>query len=605
MTKIKVMSENLANKIAAGEVVEKCASVVKELVENSIDAQATSIRIDLQGGGLKEIKITDNGQGMEREDAILAFQRHATSKLIREDDLFFINTLGFRGEALPSIASVSEVDMVTCASDIGTHIHIKGGKLEINEPSQARQGTIITVSNLFYNTPARLKYLKSEQYELSNSVSYIEKLSFSYPNIKFELTNNGKTLVKTSGSGNLLKTIHEIYGLNVSSNMIEVKGQTDDYTMEGYICKPEILKSNRNHMITIVNGRVVKNNELNRAINDAYFRYKPDIKYPIVVLKFETDPTLIDVNIHPTKQDIKLSKTAELYEMIIDTIKDKLYQELLVPNALKNEIKEISLPKSMIEEPKKSDLQDLHEEIQTELDLFTSSNDSKPSITISEESSDYNPQIKTTNYKSFKDRLLNPEFKNLNLYVIGQTLGTYIVCQNESGLYLIDQHAAQERVNYEFVQEQFKNKETTMIDLLIPINIELNSSDFLKIKEHLEIITNLGFKIEEFGLNTFTIKSHPSWLKEGHEEEIIHDIFDEIIRQGENFDRLRFNNKLIATIACKMSVRANTRLSREAMEEIINNLENCRNPYNCAHGRPTIVKFSTYDLERMFKRVMN
>lgn len=605
MTKIKVMSENLANKIAAGEVVEKCASVVKELVENSIDAQATSIRIDLQGGGLKEIKITDNGQGMEREDAILAFQRHATSKLIREDDLFFINTLGFRGEALPSIASVSEVDMVTCASDIGTHIHIKGGKLEINEPSQARQGTIITVSNLFYNTPARLKYLKSEQYELSNSVSYIEKLSFSYPNIKFELTNNGKTLVKTSGSGNLLKTIHEIYGLNVSSNMIEVKGQTDDYTMEGYICKPEILKSNRNHMITIINGRVVKNNELNRAINDAYFRYKPDIKYPIVVLKFETDPTLIDVNIHPTKQDIKLSKTTELYEMIIDTIKDKLYQELLVPNALKNEIKEISLPKSMIEEPKKSDLQDLHEEIQTELDLFTSSNDSKPSITISEESSDYNPQIKTTNYKSFKDRLLNPEFKNLNLYVIGQTLGTYIVCQNESGLYLIDQHAAQERVNYELVQEQFKNKETTMIDLLIPINIELNSSVFLKIKEHLEIITNLGFKIEEFGLNTFTIKSHPSWLKEGHEEEIIHDIFDEIIRQGENFDRLRFNNKLIATIACKMSVRANTRLSREAMEEIINNLQNCRNPYNCAHGRPTIVKFSTYDLERMFKRVMN
>ena len=605
MTKIKVMSENLANKIAAGEVVEKCASVVKELVENSIDAQATSIRIDLQGGGLKEIKITDNGQGMEREDAILAFQRHATSKLIREDDLFFINTLGFRGEALPSIASVSEVDMVTCASDIGTHIHIKGGKLEINEPSQARQGTIITVSNLFYNTPARLKYLKSEQYELSNSVSYIEKLSFSYPNIKFELTNNGKTLVKTSGSGNLLKTIHEIYGLNVSSNMIEVKGQTDDYTMEGYICKPEILKSNRNHMITIVNGRVVKNNELNRAINDAYFRYKPDIKYPIVVLKFETDPTLIDVNIHPTKQDIKLSKTAELYEMIIDTIKDKLYQELLVPNALKNETKEISLPKSMIEEPKKSDSQDLHEDIQTELDLFTSSNDSKPSITISEESSDYNPQIKTTNYKSFKDRLLNPEFKNLNLYVIGQTLGTYIVCQNESGLYLIDQHAAQERVNYELVQEQFKNKETTMIDLLIPINIELNSSDFLKIKEHLEIITNLGFKIEEFGLNTFTIKSHPSWLKEGHEEEIINDIFDEIIRQGENFDRLRFNNKLIATIACKMSVRANTRLSREAMEEIINNLEKCRNPYNCAHGRPTIVKFSTYDLERMFKRVMN
>ena len=251
MSKIKVMSENLANKIAAGEVVEKCASVVKELVENSIDAHATSVKVDLLDGGLKEIKITDDGVGMEADDALLAFQRHATSKLIREDDLFFINTLGFRGEALPSIASVSEVDLITCASDVGTHIHIKGGKLEINEPSDARKGTIITIGNLFFNTPARLKYLKSEQYELSNTVSFIEKLAFSYPEIKFELTNNGKTIVKTSGSNNLLKTIHEIYGLQVSSNMIEVKGSTDDYDMYGYICKPEVLKSNRNHMIQL------------------------------------------------------------------------------------------------------------------------------------------------------------------------------------------------------------------------------------------------------------------------------------------------------------------------------------------------------------------
>ena len=271
MSKIKVMSDNLANKIAAGEVVEKCASVVKELVENSIDAHATSIIVDLLNGGLEEIKVTDDGIGMEHDDALLCFERHATSKLLREDDLFFINTLGFRGEALPSIASVSEVDLVTCSSDVGTHIHIKGGKLEVDEPSNGRKGTIITVSNLFFNTPARLKYLKSEQYELANSVSFIEKLSLSYPEIKFTLTNNGKTLVKTSGSSNLLKTIHEIYGLSVSSNMLEVKASNDDYDMEGYICKPEVLKSNRNHMITIVNGRVVKNNDLNRAINDAYF----------------------------------------------------------------------------------------------------------------------------------------------------------------------------------------------------------------------------------------------------------------------------------------------------------------------------------------------
>lgn len=605
MSKIKVMSESLANKIAAGEVVEKCASVVKELVENSIDAKASTIRIDLQNGGLKEIKVTDDGTGMEAEDAVLSFQRHATSKLIREDDLFFINTLGFRGEALPSIASVSEVDLITCASNIGTHIHIKGGKIETNEPADARKGSSISITNLFYNTPARLKYLKSEQYELANAVSFIEKLSFSYPEIKFELTNNGKTIVKTSGSGNLLKTIHEIYGLNVSSNMLEVKGATDDYEMEGYIGKPEVLKNNRNHMITIVNGRVVRNNDLNRAINDAYFRYKPDSKYPIVVLKIETDPTLIDVNIHPTKQDIKLSKTDELFEMIINTIQKKLQEELLVPNALKEEATVINLPKNMLEASKEVKKEEpVEESIQTELNLFTpieTKEKKRETLYVEPTSIKESPVA----YKTIKDRLLNPEFKTLNLYVIGQILGTYIVCQNEQGLYLIDQHAAQERVNYEKVQEQFKQKSIAITDILIPINIELTSSDFLKIKENMDVLTDLGFQVEEFGINTFTIKSHPSWLKEGHEEEVIHSIFEELIRQGSHFDRIRFNNNIIATIACKMSVRANTRLSREAMEEIVNELEQCKNPYNCAHGRPTIVKFSTYDLEKMFKRVMN
>ena len=601
MSKIKVMSDNLANKIAAGEVVEKCSSVVKELVENSIDAKSTSVRVDLQNGGLKEIKITDDGIGMEHDDALLSFQRHATSKLLNEDDLFFINTLGFRGEALPSIASVSEVDLITCASDVGTHIHIKGGKLEIDEPSDARIGTVITVNNLFYNTPARLKYLKSEQYELANTVSFIEKLSFAYPNIKFELTNNGKTICKTSGSGNLLKTIHEIYGLDVSSKCLEIKASNDDYDMSGYICKPEILKSNRNHMITIVNGRIVRNNDLNKAINDAYFRYKPDIKYPVVVLKFETDPTLIDVNIHPTKQDIKFSKVNELYNMIYDTIQNKLYEELLVPDAMKSEAVEINLPKNLLNDIKEEvkekkvniieeKVEPKEENVQTELDL-----------SINE---------KVVDYKPVKDRLLEPrdknaDFKLLDLEVIGQVLGTYIVCQNDSGMYLIDQHAAQERINYEKVTEYFEKKELNLIGMLIPISIELSSSDFITIKNHMDILNNLGIVVEEFGINTFVVKEHPSWLKEGHEEEVIRNIFDEIINNGDRFDPIRFNNRIIATIACKMSVRANTKLSIEAMEEIIKELILCKNPYNCAHGRPSIVKFSTYDLEKMFKRVMN
>ena len=588
MPKIKVMSENLANKIAAGEVVEKCASVVKELVENSIDAHATSVRVDLIDGGLREIKITDDGHGMESEDALLAFQRHATSKLTREDDLFFINTLGFRGEALPSIASVSEVDLITCASDIGTHIHIKGGKLEINEPSDARKGTVIKIANLFFNTPARLKYLKSEQYELANTVSFIEKLAFSYPEIKFELTNNGKTIVKTSGSNNLLKTIHEIYGLNVSSNMIEVKGSTDDYDMYGYICKPEILKSNRNHMITIVNGRVVKNNDLNRAINDAYYTYKPDIKFPIVVLKFETDPTLIDVNIHPTKQDIKLAKQEELYKMIVDTIKDKLYKELLIPKAIKDE--PISLPSTMIKndivDKKVEEQEEKVEIVQTELDF-----------SVKEPEFEYETAT--------KDVIINQELKELVLYPVGLALGTYIIAQNEEGVYLIDQHAAQERINYDKYLKALKEEKTTTVAPLFPINIELNSSDFLTIKEHMELLNSLGFIIEEFGLNTFIIKEHPTWLKEGYEEESIHKIFDTIISIGDRFDRVKFNEHIAITLACKMSIKANTRISTEAQEEILRELVNTDNPYNCPHGRPTIIKFTIYDLEKMFKRAMN
>ena len=595
MSKIKVMSENLANKIAAGEVVEKCASVVKELVENSIDAGAGSIRIDLVDGGLKEIKITDDGSGMESEDATLSFQRHATSKLIREDDLFFINTLGFRGEALPSIASVSEVDLITCASEVGTHIHIKGGKLEINEPSDARKGTIICVSNLFYNTPARLKYLKSEQYELANTVSFIEKLSLSYPEIKFELTNNEKTVVKTSGSGNLLKTIHEIYGLHVSSKMIEVKGSTDDYDMEGYICKPEVLKSNRNHMITIVNGRVVKNLDLNRAINDAYYTYKPDIKFPIVVLKFETDPTLIDVNIHPTKQDIKLAKMNELYNMIVDTIKNKLYKELLIPNALKEEAAEISLPSTMVkneiveEKVTETETEEKKTNYQTELDL-----------SVQEPEEEY-----VAGSTNGGETIINPELKKLVLYPVGLALGTYIIAQNEEGVYLIDQHAAQERINYDKYLKALKEQVTTTVAPLFPIHMELNASDYLTIKEHMDVLTNMGFVVEEFGYNTYAIKEHPTWLKEGWEEESIHKIFDSIINIGNRFDRVKFNEHIAITLACKMSIKANTRISTEAQEEILRELVNTDNPYNCPHGRPTIIKFSIYDLEKMFKRAMN
>ncbi len=579
MSKIKVMSEILANKISAGEVVEKCASVVKELVENSIDAEANDIKIDLIDAGTKSIKVTDNGIGMDSQDAKLAFSRHATSKLLKEDDLFFIGTLGFRGEALPSIASVSKVCLQTAQEEKGTQIIIEGGKLISESNCALNKGTIIEIKSLFYNTPARLKYLKSETTELANTTSFIEKLALSYPQIRFTLTNNEKVILKTSGSGNLHKTIHELYGLNVSSNMIEIKNSNDDFDIYGYICKPQILKSNRNHMITIVNGRVVRNNELNKIINDAYYTYKPEIKYPVVVILINTDPTLIDVNIHPTKQDIKISKMKELTTLLYDTIKNALYQNLLIPKIeiapLENDVKD-----TYIEQIIKQEESPIVKEEQAVFDLGVKEN------------------VKQT-------VIINEELKSLKLYPVGLALGTYIIAQNEEGVYLIDQHAAQERINYEKYLKALQNEKVSTTALLFPINIELSASDYLTIKENREVLTNLGFDIEDFGVNTIIIKEHPTWLKKGYEEEQIRKIIDLVIINKNNFDRVKFNEHIAITLACKTSIKGNTNISMESIEEILDALVKTDNPYNCPHGRPTIIKFSIYELERMFKRVMN
>ena len=340
MSKIKVMDDSLANKIAAGEVVEKCVSVVKELVENSVDAGADEIKIEVVEAGTKLIKVIDNGTGMDHDDAVMAFQRHATSKLLDEMGLFRISSLGFRGEALPSIASVSEVTLKTSTGDVGTKLKINGGKLISDEASDARRGTEITIKNLFYNTPARLKYLNSIYSELANVCEYVNKIALSYPDKKFTLISDDKVLLNTDGSGNLLKVIKEIYGSEVARKMKKISVFNDDYDVDGFISLPEVTRSSRAHMITLVNNRVVRNNELNRAINDAYHTYKPETRYPIVVLNINTDPSLIDVNVHPSKLDIKFSNFDDLKELIKQGIKEVLDKALLIPKIEKKEIKE-------------------------------------------------------------------------------------------------------------------------------------------------------------------------------------------------------------------------------------------------------------------------
>lgn len=607
MPRIHVMSDNLANKIAAGEVVERSSSVVKELVENAIDAGSSIITIDLINGGLNGITITDNGCGMEHDDALLSFQRHATSKLIREDDLFFISTLGFRGEALPSIASVSEVDLVTCAKTIGTHLHIKGGKLEIDEAADKRVGTRINIKNLFYNTPARLKYLKSEPTELASCVSYIEKIALSYPQIKFTLNNNERTVVKTSGSGNLKKTIHEIYGLQVSSKLIEIKNSNDDYDIRGFICKPEILKSNRYHMTTIVNGRVIRNNDLNRAINDAYYTYKPDSKYPIVIINIETDPTLIDVNIHPTKQDIKFSKQEELYNLLNKTIKEALYKNLLLPSAMErlkatNDIISKEEINSIIED--KINMEDNETKEDASLDYeVKESKQGEFNFGVAEDTVSYEQEEKQDDED--EPSTSKNKIKSLNLHPIGAINLTFIVAQGDDGLYLIDQHAAHERINYEKVLKYFQEEKIVTTPLLVPMPIELTPTEFILVQKNLDLLKSMGFVLEEFGLNTFVFKEHPIWFKEGFEEEGLRRVIDMIIQSGANFDVMKFRDRAAAMLACKMSIKANMSISLEVMQHLIDDLALCDNPYNCAHGRPTIINFSSYDLNRMFKRIMN
>ena len=578
MANIRVLDDLLANKIAAGEVVEKCASVVKELVENSIDAGSDEIKIDLIDAGTKLIRVTDNGKGMDKSDATICFLRHATSKLKTEEDLYRIDTLGFRGEALPSIASVSDVVLKTSTGDIGTIVHISGGKTISVQNGDSRKGTIMGVSNLFYNTPARLKHLKSLYAELANITDYVNKIALSFPNIKFTLTNNDNIVISTDGRGDLLKTIRDIYGLEVAKGMIEIKISDDDYDVTGYISKPELHRSSRNNMITLVNGRVVRNNEINKVINDAYHGYKPDNRYPIVVINIEVDPSLIDVNIHPTKMDIKFSKLEELKVLIENVIKSKLNKKILIPKVeVKTPIyEEQKLELSRIGEAKPSYENELFEEIPLEI------NEDLEEVTLDLEEKE-------------TDRL--PE-----LYPVGLVHGTYIVCQNELGMYLIDQHAAKERVNYEYYKEKFGNPIKEKTAMLIPVTVELTGSDNVIFKENIAFMNSLGFKVEEFGINSYIIKEHPTWLLKGYEEEAIKKIIDLIVHFEKDFTIEKFNEAMATMLSCKLSIKANQNITLEEMENLINDLRKCKNPFNCPHGRPTLIFYSNSELEKLFKR---
>ena len=587
MSKIQVMNEDLANKIAAGEVVERCLNVVKELVENSIDAKSSKIRVSLKDSGILEITVADDGVGMDEEDAALAFSRHATSKLKSLNDLFHIASLGFRGEALPSIASVSKVELRTSTNDVGTYLYLEGGVLIKKERYPLEKGTTITVKNLFYNTPVRLKYLKSLSTELSLIIDYMNKMALSYPNIKFILENNDKELLNTTGDGNLLKVIYAVYGIDVAKKMIEINGENDDYVISGYVSYPEAAKTSRNVMTTLVNGRVIKNQALNRAILDTYHTYIPKDKYPVIVINISVDPILVDINIHPQKMDIKFSKLDELLSLVTSLIEKKLKEILLIPHASVRNIETIyevedSLP---LEKPKS---------------IFDDDNDIKIEKEVEEVTFDFQADSE----QPIKDEIPHEEYRIKKMHPLGIIHKTFIVAENEEGMYLIDQHAIAERINYEkFMKELSKeNKDTT--DLLVPIKLEYPKDEFLKIKEYLDVLKSIGVYLEEFGDHTFLVRRHPTFIYKGREKDSIEKIISILLEKG-TFSKEKFIEKTATTLACRLSIKANDYISLEEADYLLETIRTCENPFTCPHGRPTIITYSNYELEKMFKRVMN
>ncbi|MEO2212470.1 DNA mismatch repair endonuclease MutL [Paenibacillus amylolyticus] len=735
MAKIHVLDEHIANQIAAGEVVERPASVVKELLENSVDAGATKIEVTVEEGGLLSIRVKDNGSGIEPEDMETAFYRHATSKIAHGRDLFQITSLGFRGEALASIAAVSKVEVLSASGNDGRgrRIAIEGGNLVSHEDATSPQGTDFAVRELFYNTPARLKYMKTIQTELGHISDVLYRMAMSHPNISFRLRHNENVLLQTLGNGDLLQVVAAIYGTSAAKAMLPIQGESLDYRVSGLISLPEWTRANRGGMSTIVNGRFVRNYGLNQAILKAYHTLLPINRFPLVVVQLEMHPSLVDVNVHPAKLEVRFSKEPELYEFIETTLRGILRQEVLIPQVKKQQIRRgddssfiqeqflfprgplkdstdaegygqqgpLGKPASallkLIAEDDDLDLdapadvsaaQPVSEQGQTvplpeappevthspeqleswngdslqkgtsldggqtsanvqegTKDVSTSSSETSPtaalfsqdrvatekplaegkqatyrsdSVTspVREARTSYNPSSiareertwKTSNLPdatklaaAMKSDASMPAFPELSL--IGQHHGTYLIAQNDQGLYLIDQHAAHERVNYEYYYEKFGNPAQASQELLLPITLEFTPSETEKLKTRLAWFEQAGVYLEHFGGQTFRVRSHPFWFPKGDEKDIIEEMSEWVLSER-SIDVAKMREAASIMCSCKASIKANQKLTDQEAEVLIQRLGSCRQPYTCPHGRPIVVSFSTYDLEKLFKRVM-
>lgn len=645
MGKIKELETSLANKIAAGEVVERPSSVVKELLENAIDAQATEINIEVEQSGVSSIRVVDNGTGIAQEDLGLVFHRHATSKIVADDDLFHIRTLGFRGEALASISSVAKVTLKTCTDNENGHeIYAEDGKIIHQKPAKAKKGTDIQVDSLFYNTPARLKYIKSLYTELGKITDIVNRMAMSHPEIRISLVSDGKKLLSTNGSGRTNEVMAEIYGMKVAKDLVHISGDTSDYHLEGFVAKPEHSRSNKHYISIFINGRYIKNFVLNKAILEGYHTLLTIGRFPICYINIQMDPILVDVNVHPTKLEVRLSKEDQLYDLIVTKIREAFKDKILIPqNDLnhapkKNKVLEtfeqqkINFEKqqSQIGEtsvPYVHDQKDKNHDVESHKNnLDSTSSTNNESTEVSNELHNY---IDDSYLQSQKEVLFDMEQNTSNEYeisnqqsndikgtvsqtphrrvpymeIVGQVHGTYIIAQNENGMFMIDQHAAQERIKYEYFREKIGEVTNEVQNLLIPLTFHFSKDEQMIIDQYKDELDKVGVHLEHFGGHDYIVNSYPVWFPKEEAEEIIKDMI-ELVLKHKSVDVKKIREDAAIMMSCKKSIKANHYLKNNEMADLIDQLREAEDPFTCPHGRPIIINFSNYELEKLFKRVM-
>ena len=597
MGKIHQLDTQTANMIAAGEVVERPMGVVKELVENAIDAGSTRITVSVIDGGMTKITVRDNGIGMDSEDALNAFKRHATSKIKGQNDLFDIHTLGFRGEALPSIASVSKVTLTTSDGNDSTRVQIEYGEIKNAGNYPCDEGTEISIEGLFYRTPARLKHLKSGSYENTLIQDVIVKFAFSYPSIAFTFISNDRISFQTTGKGNLLEVIYQAWGREAGENAIAVDFSDYDYHVTGYIVKPSLTRVSRNCMHVFLNGRMVRTFRLYKSILDGYEDFIVKGRNPLVVLNIEMDPQLLDVNVHPSKWEVRISKENQLEYLIKDNIREALKSTILAPVAeVKAAVQKVSVEPIFFDTNSALVTPFVAKKEVTVTPVV----ETKPIETIKEENIKPIIQEEIKEEKIIEEKEIQHE-KLPEMTVIGQLHEKFILCSTEKGLAILDQHACQERVHYEELLQKLDETTPVMMELLVPISILAGNDLVERVDEINASISDMHFQFEPFGRDTFIVRSVPMWMKEVEEERFLQDVIDNF-KNDRDSKYARMEKKKIATMACHSSIRFNRALSLDEMKEVVKQLYKCQNPYHCPHGRPTFIILDEKELTKEFLR---